>query len=48
MIELPYLSIHHELLRLHQKALEVVDNTIPITLLVLIYLSVLVVLLGGR
>lgn len=49
MIELSDdLSVHHELLRWRRKLLDVVDRAIVITLLVSIWSSVLVTLLGGR
>jgi hypothetical protein len=48
MIELPGFSVHHELLYWHQRLLDAVDQAIVITLLALIYSSVLVALLGGR
>lgn len=48
MIELPCFSMHHELLRWRQKLHDAIDRTIPIVLLVLVWLSALVVFLGGR
>jgi len=48
MIELPSFSAQHELLRLHRRLLDVIDSAIPVVLLMLIWLSVLVTLLGGR
>ena len=48
MIELPGFSVHHKLLYWRQELLDAIDKAIVITLLTLIYLSVLVTLLGGR
>ena len=48
VIELSGFSMHHELLYWRQRLLDAVDKAIVITLLTLIYLSVLVALLGGR
>lgn len=48
MIELPGFSMHHEWLYWRQRLLDAIDNAIVITLLMLIWLSVLIVFLGGR
>ena len=48
MVELPCFSMHHKLLYLRQRMLDAIDKAIVGTLLVLIYLSVLIIILGGR